>query len=617
MDNSIWLIICAAMIFFMQAGYISYETGLVQSKNVISVAVENLFSLSVGLIVFGCLGFFIMFGKYPQGTEGSAFFLVQAMYAMIAVTLFAGAMSERTRITPLIVAAGVAAGIIYPVFGRWVWFGHYGGGMGWLEKLGFMDFSGACVVNMTAGFIALAGIIVVGPRNDYTENSSNRPLAVIGVFIIWVGWFFFNGASATIESGKIPLIFCNVAFAGAAGIIGALEANFMRKERGGYLLSCFDGALSGLVAITALSAYCTPLEAGVVGFMAGALADFAGALMTYKRLDDVVHVVPIHLIGGLVGTISVAGFVDIDYLVTGDRVDQLGVQIITVIFNGLWAFGTSYIMFALMKKFGNLRITAEEEAKGLNVVEFDDLFFWNRYMETSNYQQEILRKNELLQEQTELLTKTEEQEKQKLARDLHDGMGQSLAAMKVMMGVGKMKASNGDIKGLAEVADKVSDLADTSISEMRNVINNLRPLVLQEEGLSGGIRSLVNIVDGAGGLKCSLNFEDPVPDFDDTVSLNLYRLIQESLTNVVKHSHATKVDITCKYSFNNERYSFIVSDNGVGFELDPGNPGVGIRSMSSRMQMLGGRFDIFSHEGSGTTIVMEVPINDIFTGQNH
>ena len=330
-----------------------------------------------------------------------------------------------------------------------------------------------------------------------------------------------------------------------------------------------------------------------------------------------VHVVPIHLIGGLVGTISVAGFVDIDYLVTGDRVDQLGVQIITVIFNGLWAFGTSYIMFALMKKFGNLRITAEEEAKGLNVVEFDDLFFWNRYMETSNYQQEILRKNELLQEQTELLTKTEEQEKQKLARDLHDGMGQSLAAMKVMMGVGKMKASNGDIKGLAEVADKVSDLADTSISEMRNVINNLRPLVLQEEGLSGGIRSLVNIVDGAGGLKCSLNFEDPVPDFDDTVSLNLYRLIQESLTNVVKHSHATKVDITCKYSFNNERYSFIVSDNGVGFELDPGNPGVGIRSMSSRMQMLGGRFDIFSHEGSGTTIVMEVPINDIFTGQNH
>lgn len=617
MAQSLWLIVCAAMIFFMQAGYICYETGLVQSKNVISVAVENLFSLSIGLIAYGCLGFFIMFGRYPSGPDGTAFFLVQAMYAMIAITLFAGAMSERTRVTPLIIAAGISAGIIYPQIGRWIWHSHYGAGMGWLESLGFVDFSGACVVNMTAGFIALAGIIVVGPRTDFTSNPSNHPLAVMGVFIIWMGWFFFNGASTTFDDTRLPIIFCNVAFAGASGIIGALEANFMRKERGGYLLSCFDGVLAGLVAITALSAYCTPLEAGVVGFMAGALADFAGAFMAYNKLDDVVHVVPIHLVGGLVGCLSVAGFADEHFLIGGDRVGQLGVQIIGCIFVAIWAFGISYVMFGLMKRWTNLRISPEEEAKGLNVVEFDDIFFWNRYIETSNYQSEILRQNDLLKEQTDLLTKTEEHEKQKLARDLHDGMGQSLAAMKVMMGVGKMQLAKGNVDGATEVADKVSDLAETSIAEMRNVINNLRPLVLQEEGLEGGIRSLAANVDGAGELECRLTIADPVPQFDETVQLNLYRLIQESLTNVVKHSQADKVEITCKKSYNKDYYTFTVADNGVGFELDPHNPGVGIKSMNSRMQMLGGRFDIFSHEGDGTTIIMEVPINDILTGQNN
>ena len=607
MDNSIWMIVCAAMIFFMQAGFTCYEAGLVQSKNVISVAVENIFSLSAGVLSFGIVGFVMMFGTYPHGPDGTAFFMVHLMYAMICATLFAGAMSERTRITPLIVASAVVAGIIYPVFGRWTWHSHYGTGSGWLEQLGFVDYSGACVVSMTAGFVALAGITIVGPRNDFNNNSTNLPLAVLGVFIIWFGWFFYNGAATEMDSGKLPLIFTNVVFAAAAGTLGALEANFMRKQRGEYLLSCFNGCLSGLVSITALSAYCTPLEAGVVGIMAGILADFTDAAMKYKGLDDVVHVVPIHLVGGLVGTLSVAGFAQIEYLNGHDRVGQLGIQIITIIFCALWSYGTAYFLFKIMNRYQPIRITKDQEDKGLNIVEFNDLFSWNNYLETSNYQREILEKNKVLAKQTELLTKTEEQEKIKLARDLHDGLGQSLAAMKVMIAVGEKQLRDGKPLSLAKTADKISDLADESISEMRVLINNLKPAILEEEGLAAGIGNLVDNIASVGGLQCEFKVFNPIPDFDETTMLNIYRLIQESLTNVVKHSYATHVEVSCRDSLNEDYYIFSVNDNGIGFEIEPNNPGIGISSMNNRVTMIGGRLNIFSHPGEGTHVIMEVP----------
>ena len=609
--NTIWVLFCGCLVFFMQAGFTCYEAGFVQSKNVISVAIENMFNLTITIVLYALIGFPLMFGTtiFDGGlsSEDYAVFFLQMMFAATSVTIFAGALSERTKLAPLLIAGALSASVIYPVFGSWIWGNLAGGRYAWLAHMGFIDFAGASVVHMTAGFIALAGLWVVGKRTEVHTGKSNIPLAVLGVFILWFGWFGFNGGCLQYDSPGLGRVFVNTTLAAACGTMGALGINIVLKRRGGYLISLFNGVLGSLVAITAVSAYSTMPASMVLGLLAGIFADLSSLLVKKTGLDDVVNVVPSHLVGGITGCMLAPFVVEEQYLQAGSRIAQLGVQCIGVLANFVWAFGMAWLVFRLLKRMTGLRVTVEEERKGLNIVEFSDIYSWQNYMETSSYEKEIREKNRLLRKQSRLLAVTEEQEKDKLAKDLHDSVGQSLSALKVILGMGKMQAVKSSNEALVKTADQAVHLADTSIKEMRNVLNNLRPEILEKKGLKAGIEALMENIRQIGELSCTLNIEDELPFFDHTVELNLYRLVQEALTNVVKHACAGEVSVTGRNSGSEGIYLFIVKDDGIGFVPDPENPGVGLCSMEDRLRMMGGRLTVNSAKGEGTEIRMEVP----------
>lgn len=608
---TLWILICGCFVFFMQAGFTCYEAGFVQSKNVISVAIENIFNLTITIVLYSLLGYRIMFGDMPQNTDEYAFYFLHMMFAATSVTIFAGAISERTKLSALLICGGVSALIIYPVFGRWAWGDMAKGfGGGWLRQMGFVDLAGASVVHMTAGFIALAGLIVVGKRSRMNAGKSNIPLAVLGVFILWFGWFGFNGSSVGPDADEMAFVFINTTLSAAFGTIGALLINLILRKNGGYLISLFNGVLSGLVAITAFSAFCIPPVAMITGFIAGVLSDLASSLMEKLKIDDVVKVVPVHLVGGITGCLMLPLFIDESCLMADTRIEQFGIQAVGIVANFLWAFGISLVTFLILKYTIGLRVTPQEEEKGLNIVEFSDIYSWQNYIEISSYEREIQEKNELLRKQARLLAVTEEQEKKKLARDLHDGVGQSLSALKVILGITKMRSSATGDKIIEENADKASRLADISLKEMRNVLNNLKPEVLENKGLEAGLKDMVLKLDAVSDFECSINIKDPIPSFDETVELNIYRIVQECLTNVVKHANAKKAEVICSLGEKADKegyYIFIVRDDGNGFDPVAENTGVGIPSMYDRIRMLGGRFDIYSTEGRGTKVVMEVP----------
>jgi Ammonia permease len=628
--DTLWIIICACFVFFMQAGFICYEVGFVQSKNVISVAIENLLTFMITSICFCLIGFPLMFGKTWYGVIGNsfwhfegiaqteplgyAFMFFELMFAAAAVTIFAGSMSERTKLFPLQIAAIISTAIIFPVYGHWVWGGLFLKQHTWLSSLGFIDFAGATVVHTTAGFIALAGLMVVGKRHKPKNGRSNIPFAVLGVFILWFAWFGFNGGSILAFNDKVGLILLNTNLAAASGMLGALAMNLLLSRNGGYLISIFNGVLGGLVAITAASYYLEPLSAMFIGLFSGMVVDLSSYWLDKTGIDDAVGAVPVHLFGGMAGTLLLPFFMKAELLHTGDRLSQFLVQLFGFFVNFCWAFGVAYIMFKLIDKTFGLRVTPEEEEKGLNIVEFSDIYSWEKYMEISNYEREIKDKNDLLRKQSRLLAVTEEQEKTKLARDLHDGVGQSLAALKLILGMTKKRLESSAIdpkrEELLENTDKAVSLAENSISEIRNVLNNLKPEPLQENGLTGGLAAMAEGINQTGTLLCTLQIRKPIPHFDETVTLNIYRIVQEAITNVVKHAYAEKVDIIAGESRRNDIYDFQIVDNGVGFSAEEGNYGVGIPSMADRVKMLGGSFRVESKEGRGTRIIVEVPITD-------
>ncbi len=614
----------------MQAGFICYEVGFVQSKNVIFVAIENLLTFMITTIGFCLFGFPLMFGKTFHGFIGNgfwffkgiseasplgyAFVFFQLMFATTAVTIFAGSMSERAKLLPLQIAAFISTVIIFPVYGHWVWGGLFLNQNTWLSHLGFIDFAGATVVHTTAGFISLAGSIIVGKRIKMKNGKSNIPFAVLGVFILWFAWFGFNGGSILAFNDKVGLILLNTNLAAASGMVGALMMNMLLRRNGGYLISIFNGVLGGLVAITADSYYLGPIAALMIGFLSGTIVDLSRYLLDKWEIDDAVGAVPIHLFGGISGTLLLPFFMNADYLHAGSRFSQFLVQFLGLTVNFCWVFGMSFLMFKIIDKSVGLRVTAEEEEKGLNIVEFSDIYSWEKYMEITGYETEIKQKNDLLRKQARLLTVTEEQEKTKLARDLHDGVGQSLAALKLILGMTKKQLTTADTQikreKLLKSTEKAVELAENSIDEIRNVLNNLKPEQLKENGLAGGLEAMTKDLNEMCNLSCRLEIMKPIPHFDEIITLNIYRIIQEALTNIVKHAKAQNVIISAgamnKYDF----YDFQIIDDGIGFNTENGEYGVGIPSMSDRVKMMGGLFQIFSEEGKGTRIVVEVPIID-------
>lgn len=387
--NTTWVVVAAALVFFMQAGFALLESGMARAKNSVNVMMKNYLDACLGTLVFWFVGFGLMFGMNSTGYFGTSHFMVsgvsewdytvllfQTMFAATAITICSGAMAERTRYDAYLVAAMVIGALIYPVFGSWVWGGLYGGA-GWLAKLGFIDFAGSTVVHSIGAWCALAGILVLGPRTGRFAQDGGAPrlipghnlsLVALGGFILWLGWFGFNGGSTLSADVSIGLINLNTQLAGAAGAVGAvLISRLIGKPV--LLTSTVNGSIAGLVGITAGCASMEPVWALLTGLIAGFISVLGALWLESMRLDDVVGAVPVHGFAGAWGTLAAGMFK------TGDlfNPEQILVQLIGVVAAFVWAFFLALITFMVIHRTMGLRVTPQEEQQGLDFSEHDEV----------------------------------------------------------------------------------------------------------------------------------------------------------------------------------------------------------------------------------------------------
>ena len=383
----VWTLLAAALVFFMQAGFAMVESGFTRAKNAINIMMKNLMDFSVGTMVFWAVGFGLMFGTSFKGLFGTsgfflsdftaggdpwvlAFWMFQAVFAATASTIVSGAMAERTRFTGYIIYSIFISGLIYPVFGSWAWGGLFNGG-GWLEGLGFIDFAGSTVVHSVGGWAALAGAIVLGPRlGKYGKDGTvrpilghNMPLAALGVFILWFGWFGFNPGSTTAANRDIAMIFVNTNLAAAAGAVLAMVTSWMNSGKPEVGMS-LNGALAGLVAITSPCATVTPLSAVTIGAAAGVIVVLSVLFFDRIGVDDPVGAISVHGVCGAWGTLA-AGI----FNTGGTSMQIIGVQVLGILACFLWVFPTAYGLFRLIDRTIGLRVSPEEEIEGLDIVE--------------------------------------------------------------------------------------------------------------------------------------------------------------------------------------------------------------------------------------------------------
>ncbi|WP_188912327.1 ammonium transporter [Salinarimonas ramus] len=392
--DTTWIMVAAALVFLMQIGFMLLEAGAVRTKNAVNVAQKNLLDFVFATLAFAAIGFALAFGAsstlLPVGSEARLFllsglapeevpfFVFQVMFCGTAATIVAGAVAERMRLSAYVVCTVVIAALIYPVFVHWAWGNALAPASGaWLADLGFVDFAGATVVHATGAWVALAACLVLGPRAGRFD-ARGRPvriaghspvLSAAGALVLFVGWIGFNGGSTLAASAEVPAIVLATVLAGAAGGAGGYVAGWSRDGRLPPERP-INGVIGGLVAVTAGCHLLDPGAAMLVGFLGGLVANAVNHLLeTRARLDDVVGAVGVHGAAGAFGTLALALLAPVDMLPAGDRVAQLGVQALGVGTNALWAFGIAYVALRLLARALPVRVSASDEAAGLNVAE--------------------------------------------------------------------------------------------------------------------------------------------------------------------------------------------------------------------------------------------------------
>ncbi|HBS41992.1 MAG TPA: ammonium transporter [Oceanospirillales bacterium] len=400
--DTVWVITATALVFFMQAGFALLESGMARAKNAVNVMMKNYMDVCIGSLFFWAFGFGLMFGNNPTGLFGTSAFAMgsvtsweytflafQMMFAATAVTICSGAMAERTKYSSYLAAACVIIAVVYPVFGSWVWGGTYGGS-GWLADMGFIDFAGSTVVHSVGAWCALAGVMVVGPRTGrFSSTGISREipghsltLVALGGFILWLGWFGFNGGSTLEASTDIGKIVLNTHLSASAGAAGALLYSRLRGKP--VLLSVIvNGSIAGLVGITAGCATMTPPFAVLTGIISGIISVMGVAVMERWRLDDVVSAVPVHGFAGIWGTLAAGLFF------AGDMFspERFAVQSLGVISAFVWAFPLSYMVFYVIKLTVGLRSSRQHEQVGLDYTEHSEIGY-PEFQKTITYHKE-------------------------------------------------------------------------------------------------------------------------------------------------------------------------------------------------------------------------------------
>jgi Amt family ammonium transporter len=389
--NHVWTMTAACLVFLMQGGFLFLEAGLVRSKNSINVAQKNIVDFVVATCCFYVIGFSLMFGPSLGGWIGLdelvfnerpdwdyTFFIFQLVFCGTAATILSGAVAERMKFGGYLIATVLIAALIYPVFGHWAW-GNLlvSDNKPWLAGLGFIDFAGSTVVHSVGGWVALAAVIVVGPRiGRFDENGRALPinghsavLATMGAILLWIGWIGFNGGSTTAGTPAFAHIVANTVIAGG---FGGVVAMFLGRFHDGLYRPVWpiNGILAGLVGITAGCDAVDIHGAAIVGMTSGVVVVYASMMLeNVFKLDDAVGAIPVHGICGAWGTILAGVLATPDKLAAGSRLSQVMVQCLGVGTAFLWAFGLSFVFFKIMHATSGLRVSAEHELEGLNSAE--------------------------------------------------------------------------------------------------------------------------------------------------------------------------------------------------------------------------------------------------------
>jgi len=390
--DTFWLLVCAILVFLMQAGFMCLESGLSRNKNSINVALKNVTDFGIAVVTFWAFGFALMYGTSVMGLFGNRFyfftthvagyqtyFVFQAMFVATAATIISGAVAERLKFLSYVIITFVTSGFLYPIVGHWAWafnFDNPTEKFGWLGKMGYIDFAGASVVHSVGGWVALSVLLVIGNRTGrYRDNAkktfqgSNTPMAALGALILWFGWFGFNGGANGAMDLKVPLILINTFLSASFGLIfsSIMGVIIMKKPEPLFMIT---GPLAGLVSITAGCAHVNPSEAILIGSIGGIVSGSTIVLLEKFKIDDVVSAIPVHLASGIWGTIAVAIFGNFEMMgVEKTRFEQLIIQLIGIASIGGFCFFSSFIIFKLINLVFPLRVSKIEEELGLNISE--------------------------------------------------------------------------------------------------------------------------------------------------------------------------------------------------------------------------------------------------------
>lgn len=390
--NTVWVALCAALIFFMEAGFALLEAGFVRAKNAMSIIAKVIIDITFGGIAFFVVGFGIAYGAsngwfaldfgimerdlgLGLTVSNQLFWFIQLGFAVAAISIVSGALAERMKLWAYAIMVVFFCGIMYPLVANWVWNPN-----GWLALRGFNDFAGSAAVHAMGGFSALAAAMVLGPRigkyskegNSNTIPGHNLPLASIGAFILWFGWFGFNPGSSLGAVGNWELIGAVVANTFLASAAGGIATMFYTYFSYGKIdiTMVINGILAGLVSITAGCNVVGPMSAILIGFIAGILVDVAVLFFDKMKVDDPVGAIAVHGINGLFGTLAVGFFAVEGGLFFGGGADLLITQLMGVTVIALFSFTITFILMKVLKSTVGIRITTEEEEVGIDSVSF-------------------------------------------------------------------------------------------------------------------------------------------------------------------------------------------------------------------------------------------------------
>ena len=389
----LWMLIAGILVFLMQAGFTLVESGMTRAKNAVNIAMKNILDICVGSITFWLVGYSLMYGDTSNGWffwsglfqgEGADLFF-QTMFAATTATIVSGAIAGRTKYSTYIIFSLVMTAVIYPISGGWQW-----QGSGWLTEIGFIDFAGSSIVHSVGGWAALVAAFMVGPRIGKYVNGKvmpipghNQILATLGVFILWFGWFGFNGGSQLAWGGADATAASNVVLitnlAAAAGGLGALITTWIWYGKPN-LSQTLNGALAGLVSITAGCGNMTASGAVLAGLIGGIIVVFSIEFIEKKlKIDDAIGAASVHGVAGVWGTVVIGLWgVDGDTgigLFNGGGATQLGVQALGSLAYAVWAVGLSFIVLGILKATLGLRVSKEVEIEGLDISEHGSIAY--------------------------------------------------------------------------------------------------------------------------------------------------------------------------------------------------------------------------------------------------